>query len=97
MNARPAVAADAGAICAIYNAGIAERVATFETEPRTPDWVMAWLDGVHPAVVVEDGALVRAAEEAGFWKLVSRVFVENEASRSLRGLTSMAFRATIIS
>jgi len=40
MNARPAVAADAGAIYAIYNAGIAERVATFETEPRTPDWVM---------------------------------------------------------
>jgi len=133
MNARPAVAADAGAICAIYNAGIAERVATFETEPRTPEQIMAWLGGVHPTVVVEDGAavvafastsayrsracyagvaefsvyvapaargrgagrlameaLLQAAEKAGFWKLVSRVFVENEASRSL--LRSQGFR-----
>lgn len=28
-------------------------------------------------------ALLRSAEEAGFWKLVSRVFVENQASRRL--------------
>ena len=133
MTARPAAAADAAAICAIYNAGIAERVATFETEPRTPEHVLTWLSGVHPTVVVEDGAavvafastsayrpracyagvaefsvyvapaargrgagrlameaLVQAAEEAGFWKLVSRVFVENEASRRL--LRSLAFR-----
>jgi L-amino acid N-acyltransferase YncA len=27
--------------------------------------------------------LVREAEKAGFWKLVSRVFVENAASRAL--------------
>ena len=32
---RPAVAADAAAIAAIYNEGIAERGATFETVPRT--------------------------------------------------------------
>lgn len=32
-------------------------------------------------------ALLAAAEQAGFWKLVSRVFVENTASRALlRGL-----------
>ena len=32
-------------------------------------------------------ALLAAADAAGFWKLVSRVFVENEASRAmLRGL-----------
>ena len=35
-------------------------------------------------------ALIRAAEEAGFWKLVSRVFVENKASRALIG--SLGFR-----
>ena len=35
-------------------------------------------------------ALIRAAEEAGFWKLVSRVFVENKASRKLIG--SLGFR-----
>jgi L-amino acid N-acyltransferase YncA len=35
-------------------------------------------------------ALIRAAEEAGFWKLVSRVFVENAPSRAL--LRSIGFR-----
>lgn len=35
-------------------------------------------------------ALVDAAREAGFWKLVSRVFVENAASRALLG--AMGFR-----
>src|SRR6266516_6950551 len=35
-------------------------------------------------------ALIRAAEDAGFWKLVSRVFVENKASRKLIG--SLGFR-----
>ena len=34
---RPATPADAPAIAAIYNQGIADRVATFETEPRSPD------------------------------------------------------------
>ena len=35
-------------------------------------------------------ALIAAAEAAGFWKLVSRVFVENSASRALLG--SLGFR-----
>jgi phosphinothricin acetyltransferase len=35
-------------------------------------------------------ALVRAASAAGFWKLVSRVFVENTASRRL--LAAVGFR-----
>jgi|SRR5215207_891704 len=35
-------------------------------------------------------ALMEAAERAGFWKLVSRVFVENEPSRKL--LLSLGFR-----
>lgn len=35
-------------------------------------------------------ALVAAARDAGFWKLVSRVFVENHASRAL--LKRMGFR-----
>ena len=35
-------------------------------------------------------ALIRAAERPGFWKLVSRVFVENGPSRSL--LRSVGFR-----
>ncbi len=35
-------------------------------------------------------ALINAAESAGFWKLLSRVFVENTASRRL--VKSMGFR-----
>jgi len=35
-------------------------------------------------------ALIAAAEKAGFWKLVSRVFVENVPSRKL--LVSLGFR-----
>jgi len=35
-------------------------------------------------------ALMEAAEETGFWKLVSRVFVENTPSREL--LLSLGFR-----
>ena len=35
-------------------------------------------------------ALLREAEQAGFWKMVSRVFVENTASRAL--LRSLGFR-----
>ena len=43
IRARPATPADAAAIAEIYNQGIAERVATFETEPRTPAQIAAWL------------------------------------------------------
>ena len=133
MKVRPATPADAPSIARIYSAGIEERVATFETRPRSAADVERWFDGVHPVVVVEDedgvfafastsqyrprecyagiaefsvyvareargrgagrvamNALIDAARAAGFWKLLSRVFVENEASRAL--LRSVGFR-----
>lgn len=37
----------------------------------------------HGAGRVAMDAIIHAAREAGFWKLLSRVFVENEASRKL--------------
>ena len=40
---RAAASADAEAIAAIYNEGIATRLATFETDPRAPSDVKAWL------------------------------------------------------
>jgi phosphinothricin acetyltransferase len=60
LTARPAVVADVPAITEIYNEGIADRIATFETEPRTTDQVAAWLDRCSPILVVEDadGVLV---------------------------------------
>ena len=134
MKTRSATPSDCPAIARIYNEGIDDRVATFETRHCTTDEVVQWLDGRHPVVVVEDeaGAVIAfaatstyrprdcyagiaefsvytaraarglgsgraamealfvAAREAGFWKLVSRVFVENDASRHL--LRSIGFR-----
>jgi L-amino acid N-acyltransferase YncA len=133
LHSRRATPADAPVIAAIYNQGIADRVATFETSPRAAEDVLAWFDGTHPIVVVEDeqtvvafaststyrpracyagiaefsvyvaraergrGAgrlameeLIAESEQAGLWKLVSRVFVENAASRNL--LRSLGFR-----
>lgn len=54
MKAREARIGDAQEIAAIYNAGIEERIATFETRPRTADDVRSWFEGTHPIVVVED-------------------------------------------
>lgn len=133
LTTRLATPDDAAAIAAIYNEGIADRIATFETRPRSPEDIRLWFGGRHPVVVAEaDGAvlafastssyrsrecydgvaefsvyvarsargrgagraamlaLIAAAEAAGFWKLVSRVFVENGPSRAL--LRSVGFR-----
>jgi L-amino acid N-acyltransferase YncA len=134
LQARSACVQDAGAIAVIYNEGIADRIATFETEPRTAAQIAAWFDGRHPIVVVEDeggsvvafastsdyrsrgcyagvaefsvyvarpwrskgagriamAALMDAAAKAGYWKLLSRIFPENVASRTL--MSRMGFR-----
>jgi phosphinothricin acetyltransferase len=133
VHSRAAGPDDAEAIARIYNGGIEERIATFETRPRTAGEIREWFDDGLPVVVVEDGgtvisfanasaysprecysgvaefsvytakegrgrragtlameALISAAEEAGFWKLTSRVFVENVPSRKL--LLSLGFR-----
>jgi L-amino acid N-acyltransferase YncA len=133
VHSRAAGEKDAKAIARIYNEGIEERIATFETRPRTAREIRNWFDGEYPVVVVEDDgtvisfasasaysprrcysgvaefsvytareargrgagglamrALISAAEDAGFWKLTSRVFVENVPSRRL--LLSLGFR-----
>ncbi len=56
MTIRDAAAADAAAICRIYNQGIQDRVATLETEERTPEERQAWLRARgrrHPVFVAE--------------------------------------------
>jgi phosphinothricin acetyltransferase len=53
---RPATPADAAAIAAIYNEGIADRIATFETEPRSPTDIAGWFTGQHLVVVAETEA-----------------------------------------
>jgi L-amino acid N-acyltransferase YncA len=55
-SVRPAVGADAQAVAAIYNEGIAGRLATFETVPRTAADIRAWLDAGErlPLLVAEE-------------------------------------------
>jgi L-amino acid N-acyltransferase YncA len=55
-HVRPATAEDAAAICRIYNEGIEDRIATLETERRTPEERRAWLASRgprHPVIVAE--------------------------------------------
>ena len=58
ITTRPATPADAAAIAKIYNQGIEDRIATFETRPRTPEEITRWFDGVHPIVVAEEASQV---------------------------------------
>src|SRR5207237_2805254 len=53
---RAATRDDAEAIARIYNQGIEDRVGTFETEPRSAEDVLGWLDAGQPVVVGEDEA-----------------------------------------
>lgn len=63
-HVRLATAEDADAICRIYNQGIEDRLATLETELRTPDERRQWMASRtprHPVVVAEaapGGAIV---------------------------------------
>lgn len=67
-SVRLAQLTDAAAIAAIYNQGIEERIATFETEPRPPEYIAAQLTAkgdTYPTVVVERAGLVLAWAGAG--------------------------------
>jgi L-amino acid N-acyltransferase YncA len=52
---RPAAPTDAAAIAAIYNQGIVDRIATFETEPRAAREITEWFTG-HQLLIVAEGA-----------------------------------------
>jgi len=67
VTMRRATPGDAGAIARIYNQGIEDRIATFETRPRTAEDVAGWFDGVHPVVVAEqDGQVVGFASTSSY-------------------------------
>jgi L-amino acid N-acyltransferase YncA len=126
---RTATAEDAASIAEIYNQGIEDRVATYETKRRSAEDQQVWLQAIagrYPAVVAQiDGeiigwagagpyrdrecyrgigefsmyvhrdwrrrgvgdllvaALISEAERLGLWKLLSRIFPFNDASRAL--------------
>jgi L-amino acid N-acyltransferase YncA len=67
-STRLATPADAAAIAAIYNEGIAERIATFETEPRTAEQIVTQLldkGDRFPTVVAEHEGRIVAWAGAG--------------------------------
>lgn len=133
VQIRKALVSDLDGISRIYNQGISERTATFETGHRTPRELEPWLKSGFPVMVAVENsgivgfaasfpyssrhcyrgigefsvyvqrssrghgigaisvkALILEAETAGLWKLVSKVFVENTASRHM--LNRMGFR-----
>ena len=55
---RPAEERDAAAIAAIYSEGIAERVATFETDVRGAEDVEPWIGAALPVLVAEEDGRV---------------------------------------
>jgi L-amino acid N-acyltransferase YncA len=54
------------AIAAVYNEGIADRIATFETEPRSATDIAGWFTGEHLVVVAETGETGPVAFAASF-------------------------------
>src|SRR4029077_11414068 len=66
LRTRVATPADASAIAAIYNEGIADRVATFETEPRSATDITGWFTGQHIVMVAETGETGPVAFAASF-------------------------------
>jgi L-amino acid N-acyltransferase YncA len=129
IQIRIATVRDAAAIAEIYNQGIEDRVATYETKRRSAEDQQAGLQAIagrYPAVVaqIDDeiigwagagpyrhrecyrgigefsmyvrrdwrrrgvgdlvlAGLISEAERLGLWKLLSRIFPFNEASRAL--------------
>ncbi len=86
---RLATPADAEAICRMYNQGIEDRVATLETELRTPEERRRWLAGRsprHPVIVAET-----AGELVGWGSL--NVFNPREAYRFVADFSVYVERA----
>jgi L-amino acid N-acyltransferase YncA len=98
VNTRPARRDDAAAIARIYNEGIADGLATFETRPRRADEIESWLDDGVPVVVAEhDDAVVawaaahpyRPARECYAGVGEFSVYVAREARGGGAGKTAM--------
>ena len=66
LHTRTATIGDATAIAAIYNEGIADRIATFETEPRSAEKIAEWFTGRQLVMVAETEATGPVAFAASF-------------------------------
>jgi L-amino acid N-acyltransferase YncA len=89
-SVRLATSSDADAICRIYNQGIEDRVATLETELRTPDERRTWIAGKssrHPVIVAES----ESGHVVGWGSL--NVFNARDAYRHVADLSVYAERS----
>jgi phosphinothricin acetyltransferase len=66
MRTRAATLADAAGIAEIYNQGIADRIATFETEPRSTGEIAEWFSGRQLVIVAETSETGPIAFAASF-------------------------------
>src|SRR5262249_8151142 len=66
LRTRAGTIADAAAIAEIYNQGIADRIATFETEPRSAMQIADWFTQRYLVVVAETGQAEPVAFAASF-------------------------------
>jgi L-amino acid N-acyltransferase YncA len=66
LRTRAATLADAAAIAAIYNEGIADRIATFETEPRSAGQIAEWFTGRQVVIVAQTAETGPVAFAASF-------------------------------
>jgi L-amino acid N-acyltransferase YncA len=65
LTIRPAEAGDLRGVVEIYNAGIAERLATFETSPRGLEEISSWVEDGQPFIVAIDNDQVVGWARAG--------------------------------
>jgi phosphinothricin acetyltransferase len=67
IEVRRALPRDAGRVAAIYNEGIEDRLATFETTPRSTGEILVWLDEELPFLVAaRDERVVGFARAAAY-------------------------------
>ena len=66
LRTRSTALADAAAIAAIYNQGIADRIATFETAPRSAGQIAEWFSGRRLVIVAETETAGLVAFAASF-------------------------------
>jgi phosphinothricin acetyltransferase len=102
LQARPARREDASAITAIYNQGIEDRIATFETEPRSVADVLPWFDHAHAfvSVVDPDGSVVGYAVAHAYsdrccYRGIGEFSVYVERARRGHGVGQVAMAALI--
>ena len=102
LNARPALREDAPAITEIYNEGIEDRIATFETRRRQVSDILPWFDRAYTFVTVVGEsaevmgyAVAHPYAETPWYRGVGTFSVYVRRSQRGRGVGQVAMAALI--